>query len=83
MTPPDAPIVRAVEQAASLVRGRPVRGQHGSVATDMNYFVSTGTPCVHFGPGKVGHCADESLALEELWEATEIMALSIITFLSE
>lgn len=83
ITAPDAPIVLAMEQAASVVRGRPVRGRHGEVATDMNYFVSTGTPCVHFGPGKMGHCADEALELDELWEATEIMALSMIAFLGQ
>lgn len=83
ITEPDASIVRAMEQAAGVVRGYPVKGRHGEVATDMNYFVSTGTPCVHFGPGKMGHCADEALDLDELWEATEIMALSIIAFLGE
>ncbi len=80
-TPPDAPVVRAVEQAVQLVTGRPPR--YGGVpgATDGTFLWAwAGLPVVVMGPGKreVPHQVDEYVDVAELVEAARVYAAAVV-----
>ncbi|MGQ0568486.1 MAG: M20 family metallopeptidase [Armatimonadota bacterium] len=85
-TPPDAPIVRAVERACRTALGREPR--YGGVpgSTDGTFLHAwAGIPIVTIGPGnrETPHRADEYVEIGELVEATRLYAASIVYFLGE
>lgn len=73
-TPPDAPLVRRLREVCGRAHG-------DSDPRGVNYFADTGPfsqagiLAVLFGPGDIAqaHTADEYLALEQLYQATEIL----------
>lgn len=85
-TPPDAPIVRAVERAAESVLPHPPR--YGGVpgSTDGTFLHAwAGIPIVTIGPGhrEIPHCADEHVDIEELIAAARLYAAAVVHFLGE
>ena len=79
------PVVAAVREATTRVRGRDP-GVHGWAATcDANFMVNEGrTPTVVFGPGSIAeqaHKPDESIATDDLIAGTKIYALCIARLL--
>lgn len=85
-TPPDAPIVRAIERACRTALGREPR--YGGVpgSTDGTFLHAwAGIPIVTVGPGnrEIPHRADEYVEIGELIEATRLYAASIVYFLGE
>ena len=76
-TPPDAPIVRAVERACRRVQGRPPRHRGVPGATDGTFLHAWGgVPIVTIGPGDVAipHQIDEFVGVADLVEAARIFA---------
>jgi acetylornithine deacetylase/succinyl-diaminopimelate desuccinylase family protein len=82
--PPDEPIVRAIQEAARLVRGTcpPVLGLAGT--TDANLMIDPGgIPTVIFGPGNLAVChkPDEFVPIDELVTACKIYVATILALL--
>lgn len=85
-TPPDAPVVRAVERAVLTILQRPPR--YGGVpgSTDGTFLRAwAGIPVVTIGPGnrEIPHQVDEYIHIEELTEAARLYAAAIVYFLGE
>ena len=82
-TPPDAPVVRAVEAALALT-GQPLR--HGGVpgATDGTFLWAAGVPIVTIGPGDraIPHQLDEHVELAALAAAARTYAAAAVLFLN-
>lgn len=81
-TPGDDPLVQALETAARAVRPE---AQNSSVTygTDASKYVElTGCPAVVFGPGSVreAHFPNEYVAIEEVIEAAQVLALSVLAW---
>ncbi|MBX6770395.1 MAG: M20 family metallopeptidase [Chloroflexi bacterium] len=74
-TAPDAPIVRAARHAAEAVLGRSSIGGV-SFGTDAGTLTERGISTIVFGPGSIdeAHTRNESIALEEVARAAEILA---------
>ncbi|HEX9247178.1 MAG TPA: M20/M25/M40 family metallo-hydrolase, partial [bacterium] len=76
-TPPDAPIVGAVERACRRVQGRPPRHRGVPGATDGTFLSAWArVPIVTIGPGDVTipHQIDEFVRVDHLVEACRIFA---------
>ena len=74
-TDPDAAIVRAAEEAAARVLGRPAPAQGFTATCDMTYLVNQGKiPTVILGPGsiEVAHQANEYVPVDQLALAVEV-----------
>ena len=74
-TEPGAAIVRAAEQAASAVVGRPIRATGFSATCDMTYLVNgAAIPTIILGPGEIGvaHQVNEHVALNEVARAVRV-----------
>jgi acetylornithine deacetylase len=83
--PAEHPIVAAVAQAYTRVLGSapPISGREG--AADTRFLNVYGhTPTVIFGPGSTEqmHAANESVSVEDLIRATEILALTVLDWCS-
>lgn len=81
--PPEHPIVTSLARAYERVLNRPptVSGREG--AADTRFLNVYGdTPTVIFGPGSTEqmHAANESVSVEDLIRATEILALTILNW---
>jgi succinyl-diaminopimelate desuccinylase len=74
-TAPDTPIVRAARRAVETVLGRSSVGGV-SFGTDAGTLTERGISTIVFGPGSIdeAHTRDESIALEEVARAAEILA---------
>jgi acetylornithine deacetylase len=78
-TPGDSPIVRQLGEAIDAIVGK-----HAVVGvpfgTDASKLSHVGVPTVVFGPGDIdlAHTRDESIALEEVAQATEILATTAL-----
>ncbi len=82
-TAPDAPIVRAAEQAASRLFAKPVAATGFTATCDMTYLVNGGgIPTVILGPGSiaVAHQADEHMPIDELTRAVALYVDTIDTW---
>lgn len=83
-TPPDHPLVQAIQSAVSEVSGekRPLTGYQQ--ASDGRYFASLGVPVVIFGPSHpdVGHTANEHVPTSQVVEAARVYALTALRVLA-
>ncbi len=74
-TPENASIVRAAEQAASELLGRPVRASGFTATCDMTYLVNGGRiPSIILGPDSIAlaHQADERMSIDEMTRAVAL-----------
>jgi acetylornithine deacetylase len=78
---PDAPIVFAVEKAATQVLGASPRHIGQTFWTDAALMGQAGMETVLFGPsGKGLHCAEEWVSLESLFHLASILSLSAVDY---
>ena len=85
-TPEGAPIVRAAEQAASELLGKPVRASGFTATCDMTYLVNGGgIPSVILGPDSIGlaHQVDECMSIEEMTRAVTLYLRTIELWAAE
>jgi succinyl-diaminopimelate desuccinylase len=85
-TPPDAPIVRAVEAACRVALSREPRRGGVPGATDGTFLAAwAGVPIVTIGPGMrtVPHQADEWVGIGEMVDAARLYAAAAVLFLTE
>ena len=82
-TPPDDPLVRALEAAYPQVLGGPPR--YGGVpgATDGTFLHAAGVPIVTVGPGDrtIPHQVDEFVRVEEMVKAARLYAAAAVRYL--
>ncbi len=74
-TAPDAAIVRAAEQAASRLLGRPVRAGGFTATCDMTYLVNgPAIPSIILGPDSIdrAHQADENISVDQMAQAVTL-----------
>jgi acetylornithine deacetylase/succinyl-diaminopimelate desuccinylase-like protein len=80
-------IVQAIQRNARAVMGVEVKPHGVPIYTDARHYSEAGVPTVLYGAGPRtleeanGHRADEKLVLEDLYRATEVVALSLLDFL--
>jgi acetylornithine deacetylase/succinyl-diaminopimelate desuccinylase family protein len=76
-TDPQNPHVRSLLRAASEVLGAPQEPMGYVAGTDARLFPPAGIPAVVFGPGEFSqaHTADESVSIDQVVQATRILAL--------
>ena len=73
----DSALVQSLAAAIESVKGAPASLSAVTYGADMRHFIlEGGVPCVMFGAGDVrdAHAPNESIALEELYEAVQITA---------
>jgi acetylornithine deacetylase/succinyl-diaminopimelate desuccinylase-like protein len=74
-TAADAAIVRAAEEAASRLLGRPVRADGFTATCDMTYLVNGGgIPTVILGPDSidVAHQVNECVSIDQMAQAVAL-----------
>ncbi|MDP9320864.1 MAG: acetylornithine deacetylase/succinyl-diaminopimelate desuccinylase family protein [Chloroflexota bacterium] len=84
-TPADAPVARAVRAAVQQVLGRPATVIASPGTYDQKHVVRRGgvIDCIAYGPGRLetAHRPDEYVDLEDLANATKVMALATLALL--
>ena len=84
-TPADGPVARAVRDAVRAVRGREAAIIASPGTYDQKHVVRRGgvSDCIAYGPGRLetAHRPDEYVELDELADATMVMALAAIALL--
>jgi acetylornithine deacetylase/succinyl-diaminopimelate desuccinylase-like protein len=81
-------LVAAIQPRAAQVLGVPVGAKGVPIYTDARLYSAVGIPTVLYGAGPRtlleanGHRADEKLKLDDLFKATEIVALAVLDLLS-
>jgi succinyl-diaminopimelate desuccinylase len=84
-TPADAPVARAVRAAVQQVLGRPATVVASPGTYDQKHVVRRGgvIDCIAYGPGRLetAHRPDEYVDLEDLANATKVMALATLALL--
>jgi succinyl-diaminopimelate desuccinylase len=81
-------LVAAIQSHASRIMGAPVETHGVPIYTDARLYSSAGIPTVLYGAGPRtlleanGHRADERLVLEDLYRATEVVALALADLLA-
>jgi succinyl-diaminopimelate desuccinylase len=82
-TPADGPAARAVRNAVEAILGRPAMVIASPGTYDQKHVVRRGgvTDCIAYGPGRLetAHRPNEYVDLDELAEATKVMALAALT----
>jgi succinyl-diaminopimelate desuccinylase len=84
-TDPGAAIVRAAEEAAARILGRPAPAQGFTATCDMTYLVNQGKiPTVILGPGsiEVAHQANEYVPVDQLALAVEVYLATLDAWLT-
>jgi acetylornithine deacetylase/succinyl-diaminopimelate desuccinylase-like protein len=82
-------LVAAIRRNALAILGEEIRAHGVPLCTDARHYGAAGIPTVHYGAGPRtlaeanGHRADEKLKLDDLYLATEIVALTLMDLLSE
>ena len=82
-----ARLVQALQARARQVFGVEIEPCGVPLYTDARHYAEAGIPTVLYGAGPRtlaeanGHCADENLRLEDLYKATEVIALSLLDLL--
>ncbi len=80
-------IVAAIQARAGDIMGEPVGTKGVPIYTDARLYSAAGVPTVLYGAGPRtlleanGHRADEKLKLEDLYKATEVVALALVDLL--
>jgi acetylornithine deacetylase/succinyl-diaminopimelate desuccinylase-like protein len=79
-TPPDHPIVAAVEGAHVAALGEPVQVQGFAAVDDATWFEKAGIPAITYGPGSIltCHCFDESVPVDDLIRAARVYIATAI-----
>ncbi|HTJ61625.1 MAG TPA: acetylornithine deacetylase/succinyl-diaminopimelate desuccinylase family protein [Candidatus Saccharimonadales bacterium] len=81
-TPADGPVARAVRDAVRIVRGHDATVIASPGTYDQKHVVRRGgvTDCIAYGPGRLetAHRPDEYVDLDELADATVVMALATL-----
>ena len=81
-TPEDAPVIGALTDAITLVTGRPASLVASPGTYDHKHVARiAGVPhCVAYGPGELGmaHQPDEYCAIEDIVNATKVLALAVL-----
>jgi succinyl-diaminopimelate desuccinylase len=81
-------LVAAIQSHASRIMGAPVETHGVPIYTDARLYSSAGIPTILYGAGPRtlleanGHRADERLVLEDLYRATEVVALALADLLA-
>jgi succinyl-diaminopimelate desuccinylase len=82
VTPADGPVARAVRNAVAAVLGRPAMVIASPGTYDQKHVVRRGgvTDCIAYGPGRLetAHRPDEYVDLDDLANATKVMALAAL-----
>jgi acetylornithine deacetylase/succinyl-diaminopimelate desuccinylase-like protein len=82
-------MVHAIQKNAREVFGVEVKPMGVPLYTDARHYSEAGIPTVLYGAGPHtleeanGHRADENLALDDLYKATEVVALTFLDLLGE
>ena len=85
--PGQEPLVRALQAGARVVFGIEIGPRGVPLYTDARHYGEAGIPTVLYGAGPRtldeanGHRADEKLKLDDLYKATEVVALSLLELL--
>jgi len=84
-TPADAPVARAVRAAVQQVLGRPAIVIASPGTYDQKHVVRRGgvSDCIAYGPGRLetAHRPDEYVDLEDLANATKVLALTTLALI--
>ena len=87
MTPAEAPVVRAVEQAVEAVLGRPAERVVSPGSYDQKHVTRIGhlEDCIAYGPGilDLAHQVDEYVEIEDLVASAKVMAAAALTLMGE
>ena len=81
-------LVTAIRKHAERILGEKIEAHGVPLYTDARHYSAAGIPTVLYGAGPRtleeanGHMADENLKLDDLYKATEIVALALLGFLS-
>jgi succinyl-diaminopimelate desuccinylase len=81
-------LVAAIQARATQVLGVPVGTKGVPIYTDARLYSAAGIPTILYGAGPRtlleanGHRADEKLKLDDLYKATEVVALAVFDLLS-
>ena len=81
-------LVSAIRRHAARILGGNIEAQGVPLYTDARHYSEAGIPTVLYGAGPRtleeanGHMADENLKLDDLYKATEVMALCLLDLLS-
>ncbi len=82
-------LVDAIVRNARVVLGEDIEAHGVPIYTDARHYSAAGVPTVLYGAGPRtlaeanGHRADENLRLDDLYKATEVVALSLYDLLVE
>ena len=81
-------LVAAIQKNARIVLGEDIRAHGVPLYTDARHYSAAGVPTALYGAGPRtlaeanGHRADENLKLDDLYKATEVVALSLYELLA-
>ncbi len=81
-------LVQAITRSATAVLGEEIKSHGVPLYTDARLYSAAGIPTVLYGAGPRtleeanGHRADEKLKLDDLYKATEVVALSLLDMLT-
>jgi succinyl-diaminopimelate desuccinylase len=81
-------LIAAIRKNAHAVLGEPIQARGVPLYTDARHYSAAGVPTVLYGAGPRtlveanGHRADENLRLDDLYKATEVVALSLSDLLA-
>ena len=81
-------LVAAIQKNARIVLGEDIRAHGVPLYTDARHYSAAGVPTALYGAGPRtlveanGHRADENLKLDDLYKATEVVALSLYDLLA-
>ena len=81
--------MHAIGKNAHDVLGIEIKAQGVPLYTDARHYSEAGIPTVLYGAGPRtleeanGHRADENLRLDDLYQATEIVALALLDMLGD
>ncbi|MEP6942846.1 MAG: M20/M25/M40 family metallo-hydrolase [Betaproteobacteria bacterium] len=82
-------LVEAIVRNARAVLGEDIEARGVPIYTDARHYSAAGVPTVLYGAGPRtlveanGHRADENLKLDDLYKATEVVALTLYDLLSD
>ena len=82
-------LVTALKRNARAILGEEIEARGVPLYTDARHYSAAGIPTVLYGAGPRtlaeanGHRADEKLKLDDLYKATEIVALTLLDLLAE
>ena len=81
-------LVAAIQKNARAILGEDIKPHGVPLYTDARHYSAAGVPTVLYGAGPRtlaeanGHRADENLKLDDLYKATEVVALSLYDLLA-